>query len=162
VDYLAILFRWLHMLAAITAVGGTIFMRLALLPAAALLPEAQRTALHQAVRRRWAGFVMASILFLLLSGFYNLIRKLQLPDVPPSYHMLFGIKFILAIVIFFVASALVGRAAAFARMRANAKLWLTVNMVLAVLVVCISGVLRFIPPPETTVPVDAAQELLAP
>jgi hypothetical protein len=52
---------------------------------------------------------------------------------------------ILALVIFFLASALTGRAAALARFRQNAKFWLSVNVTLAVIVVCISGVLRFVP-----------------
>lgn len=141
---LASLFRWMHILAAIAAVGGTIFARLALLPSLQELPEGHRKTLHEAIRSRWSKVVMASIGFLLISGVYNLviISKAMPEDMKPFYHPLFGIKFLLALVIFFIASAMTGRSAAFEKMRTNARFWLTLNMVLAILLVCISGVLR--------------------
>lgn len=147
-DWLAILFRWMHLLAAITAVGGTIFMRAALAPSIVVLADDQRKALHEQVRSRWVKFVMGAILFLLVSGTYNFLRRFNtgIPkDFNPLYQSLFGVKVLLALFIFFVASALTGRAGALARFRQNAKFWLSVNVTLAVLVVCISGVLRFIP-----------------
>ena len=136
------------MLAAITAVGGTIFMRMALVPSLAVLSDDQRKHLHEQVRSRWVKFVMGAILFLIVSGIYNFLRRNNAgfdADSKRLYHMLFGIKVLLALVIFFVASALTGRAAGLARFRQNAKLWLSINVLLAVIVVCISGVLRFIP-----------------
>lgn len=155
-DYLGILFRWMHILAAITAVGGTIFMRFALLPAVAELPETVRKDFHEAVRSRWARPVQLSILFLLLSGVYNIISMLNEYDVAKVrlYHPLFGIKFLLALVIFFLASVLTGRSARTQKFRDNRRLWLTVNLVLAILVVCISGILRKSDPPKK--PVSAA------
>lgn len=149
-DWAAIVSRWAHILAAITAVGGTIFMRAALVPSVGALDEASRKTLHEGVRSRWVKFVMLAILFLLASGIYNIIMKeKQLKSVEQGakslYHMLFGIKFLLAFVIFFLASALTGRSPAFARLRENARFWLTLNMILAIIVVCISGVLRAIP-----------------
>ncbi|HET6881947.1 MAG TPA: hypothetical protein VFI31_17405 [Pirellulales bacterium] len=147
-DWLAILFRWMHILAAITAVGGTIFMRMALVPSVPVLSEEQRKLLHEQIRSRWVKFVMGAILFLLLSGFYNFFRRINAgldADYKRLYNMFFGIKFLLALVIFFVASALTGRAAALERFRKNARFWLSVNVFLAVAVVCISGVLRFVP-----------------
>ena len=142
IDYLAVLFRWFHILPAIVAVGGTIFMRFALHPAAAELPEAQRTALQEAVRSRWARWIHASILFLLASGFYNFFTLINRYKVPSTYHMLFGIKFLLALAIFALASLLTGRKGVAQRMRQNAKTWLNINILLAVLLVCISGVMR--------------------
>ena len=105
-DWFAILFRWIHILAAITAVGGTIFMRMALVPSVPVLSEEQRKLLHEQVRSRWVKFVMGAILFLLLSGFYNFFRRINVgfdADYKRLYNMLFGIKFLLALVIFFVA-----------------------------------------------------------
>jgi hypothetical protein len=58
---------------------------------------------------------------------------------------LFGIKFLLALVIFFVASLLVGRSPAADRFRQKRKTWLTLNMTLAITVVLISGVMRTLP-----------------
>jgi uncharacterized membrane protein len=142
--------RWLHILAAITAVGGTIFIRYALLPTLATLPDEQRRALHESLRARWSKAVMVSILFLLASGLYNFFvinGRLKsgneaMQDMRSTYHVLFGVKFLLGLGIFFIASALVGRSAAFEKVRANAKLWATVNVSLAIVLVCLSGFMR--------------------
>lgn len=134
--------RWLHILAAITAVGGTIFARSVVVPALDELPEAQRSSLHAAMRRRWSKVVAASIGFLLLSGFYNFAFTVVDYRVPKWYHMVFGIKFLLALVIFMVASLLAGKTSAADKLRKNLKFWLNLNIVLAVIVVCLSGVLR--------------------
>jgi uncharacterized membrane protein len=164
---LGVLFRWMHILAAITAVGGTIFMRMALLPSVGVLGDDARKSLHEAVRGRWAKFVMGSIAFLLISGLYNIAIIEKDHKIPAGdsglYHALFGIKFLLAFGIFFIASALVGRSAAFAKIRQNARFWLTLNMTLAILVVCISGVLRAIrdkpATPPASMPSAAANDL---
>jgi uncharacterized membrane protein len=147
IDWLALVLRWLHIVAAVAAVGGTIFMRVALVPAAAGLPEDAHRALSEAIRRRWSKVVMAAILFLLVSGLWNFLTinasfKAAGLKIPALYHPLFGVKFLLALGIFYIASSLAGRSAATAKFRANAKTWLTVNMVLGILVICISGVLR--------------------
>jgi uncharacterized membrane protein len=146
----ALISRWAHILAAITAVGGTIFIRYALLPSLATLPDEQRRALQESLRARWSKAVMVAILFLLASGLYNFIiinRGLgagneAMLGLKPMYHALFGVKFLLALGIFFIASALVGRSTAFEKVRANAKLWATVNIALAVALVCGSGFMR--------------------
>jgi uncharacterized membrane protein len=147
IDWLALVLRWLHILAAVAAVGGPIFMRVALVPAAADLPEDARSALAEGVRRRWAKLVMAAILFLLVSGLWNFFTinasfKAAGLKIPALYHPLFGVKFLLALGIFYVASSLAGRSPATARFRENARYWLTVNVVLGILVICISGILR--------------------
>lgn len=144
VDTIDLISRWFHVLAAMAAVGGTLFMRWALLPAAAQLAPESRDALLQAVRARWAKVVMAAIALLLVTGLYNISRKEVAYQVSPLYHALFGIKFLLAMGIFFLASALVGRSEAYGAIRRQAGNWLTVNLLLAVLVVCISGALRHI------------------
>lgn len=143
---LSILFRWMHILAAITAVGGTFFMRWALLPTVAELRPAEQERVHSGIRARWAIPVHASIGFLLLSGFYNFVF-VSLPRHPGDglYHGLFGVKFLLALAIFFIATMLVGRSPAAERFRQNRRLWLSTNVWLAIAVVCISGVMRSLP-----------------
>jgi uncharacterized membrane protein len=155
---LALLFRWLHILAAITAVGGSVFARFVVFPTLEPLPPEQRSALHAAMRNRWARIVAAAIGFLLISGLYNFMITVTQYRVPRWYHMVFGVKFLLAMSIFAIASLLVGKTPAAEALRKNAKLWLNLNIVLAVLVVCLSGVLRTAdktpkkPVPETTAP----------
>src|SRR4051812_29935326 len=74
---LLIALRWLHLVAAITAVGGTIFMRFALVPSIGVLNDDQRKLLHENVRPRWAKLVMAAIAFLLISGLINYLMFLK-------------------------------------------------------------------------------------
>ncbi len=139
---LALMSRWLHILAAITAVGGTVFARAVVFPTLRSLPENERSQLHAALRERWATILKAAIGFLLFSGLYNFMLTVSEYRVPPWYHMLFGIKFLLAMAIFAIASLLIGKSPAAHAVRSRATLWLNVNIVLAVVVVCLSGVLR--------------------
>ncbi len=153
-DYLSLISRWLHILAAMAAVGGPIFIRLALIPAmCGTLGDEQRRALHEQIRRRWSKVVMAAILFLLVSGLYNLIQFVRLSHTWGAawesgshnsllYQILFGVKIVLALAVFFIASAVTGRSEVFARFREHAKLWITLNLLLGVLIVCISGQMR--------------------
>lgn len=156
-DVVELVFRWMHVLAAIVAVGGIIFQRFMVLPALDELPEAEQARVADVIRGRWAMWVRAAIAFLLISGLYNFLfvahRRYELP---PLYHALFGIKFLLALVIFTLASFLTGRSGVAQRFVAAARFWLTVNLVLAVAVVGISGVLRGLPRQPKTVEPAAA------
>lgn len=142
IDILGLLFRWMHILAAIAAVGGTIFIRLALMPSLSVLADESRKALHEAIRSRWSKMVMAGIAVLLASGLYNFVVTFRTYYLPGYYVPLFGVKVVLALTIFFIASALVGRSPALEGIRRNARFWVTLNMTLAIVLVCISGVLR--------------------
>jgi uncharacterized membrane protein len=137
-----LVFRWLHILAAITAVGGTIFARAVVVPALDPLPADQRASLHAAMRARWSKMVAAAIAFLLASGLYNFAIIVVRYQLPRWYHPVFGVKFMLAIAIFGIASLLVGKTAAAERVRGHARFWMNVNIALAVAVVVLSGILR--------------------
>jgi uncharacterized membrane protein len=139
---LGLVFRWLHILAAIAAVGGSLFARFVVLPVLAPLPDVERSTLHAAMRARFAKIVAASIAFLLVSGLYNFLVLVANYELPRWYHPLFGVKFLLAFAIFAIASLLVGSSPAAEALRKNTRTWMNVNLTLAVLVVCISGVLR--------------------
>ncbi len=150
-NWLALILRWLHIVAAISLVGGTVFMRLALIPSVAALTDEQRGAMHQQVRSRWARIVHASIAFLLLSGIWNYVRFLNESKAwgddwrtayYNSYQVLFGIKFLIALAIFFLASVLSGRSDGTKKFRQNAKLWTGVNLALALVVVALSAGMR--------------------
>jgi uncharacterized membrane protein len=147
---IGILLRWMHILAAVTAVGGTIFARLALVPSLDVLNDESRSKLHEAIRQHWAKPVQISIGLLLVSGIINAVSIMKNYDVARVgyYHAVFGIKFLLAFVVFFLASALTGHGKATQRFRDNRRYWLTVNMVVAITIVCLSGVLRKSDPPR--------------
>ncbi len=129
---------------AIVVLGGSVFMRFVLMPAASELPDDVHNALRERVRGRWRKFVGAGILLFLVSGFYNYMAAIGTPRVDASklYHPLMGVKILLSLGVFFLASALTGRAQALQGIRQNAKRWLTVTVVLAVVVVAIAGYLK--------------------
>ncbi len=139
---LGLLFRWLHILAAIVAVGGTAFARFVVVPTLNEWPAEERARLHAALRARWSKIIQAAIGFLLVSGLYNIAVTSIKYTVPAWYNPLFGVKFLLAMIIFAVASLLIGKTPLADQVRRSAPFWLNLNIALAVLVVCISGILR--------------------
>ena len=140
-----LLSRWVHVGAAIVLLGGSVFMRFVLMPAAKSLPEGEHDQLRQRILARWKRIVMIGIGLLLLTGFYNYIGVDR--ERLPRYHMLMGIKILLALGVFFLASALTGRSAGLAAIRQNSGRWLTVLIVLAAATVAIAGYLKVALPP---------------
>jgi len=135
--------RWIHIAAVVTAIGGAVFMRFALLPSARdALSEESAAELRAAVRRRWAKFVHAGIALLLITGFFNFYVLAIKPGVDPVYHGFFGPKLLLALVVFFIASGLVARSAGFAKMQAAGAKWFGVLLVLAGVIILLSGILN--------------------
>jgi uncharacterized membrane protein len=142
-----LIMRWLHILSAVTAVGGAIFMLFVLRPAAAAaLQEGDHSGLREAIRTRWQRLVHVCILLFLVSGFYNYLVVMRPQHVDqPLYHALFGVKFLLALVVFVLALALSSSKAWSQRLRADAGRWLSALVLLAVAVVLISGFMRALP-----------------
>jgi uncharacterized membrane protein len=137
-----VLSRWVHVGTTIVLVGGSVFLRFVLMPAAAELPDADEQALRARVVSIWRKFVGIGIGLLLLSGLYNYWRAVPLHKGEGAYHALIGTKMLLALVVFFLASALTGRAQAFERLRENRKKWLAVTIVLAATVVGLGGIAK--------------------
>jgi uncharacterized membrane protein len=137
----------MHIVPAVVAGGAAIFGRLALLPALATLPDAERVRVKETIDRRWRVVVMICITLLLVSGLANFFLY-QAPNHRGQalYHALFGVKFLAALVVFFLASALTGRSPALAPIRANARFHAGIASALVLAILLISGVLRYIPP----------------
>jgi uncharacterized membrane protein len=143
IEILNVASRWVHIATAIVVLGGTFFLRFVLLPAAEPLPEAEHNRLRERLMGRWRKFVMAGIALFLLSGFYNyLIVAAPKHRGDKAYHGLMGIKIVIAFVVFFLASVLVGRSARFEPLRRERKKWLLVLIVLAFTIVLISSFLK--------------------
>jgi uncharacterized membrane protein len=160
---LFLILRYMHILGAIALMGGTIFMRFALRPVVVQLPAETKATLHEEVRRRWALFVMLATTLILVSGLTNLLMTGHFAfdpvlGRPKGYQMLVGIKFILALPIFFIAAILTGRTSMAKRMQANVEFWMNVNLTLALVMVLLGGFLRFVPrqPKEAVAPQTAA------
>jgi len=142
-DYLNLAMRWLHIIPAITLIGGTIFMRFAVIPAYEQLDDEQREKVQESVRRGWSRLLMPSIGFLLISGFVNTANISMAYDFPGGYYnALLAIKIVLAIAIFYIASLLAGRSEAASKFRQKQRYWLNINILLAILLVCIAGAMR--------------------
>ena len=154
IDVIDLVLRWLHILAAITLVGGTIFWRFVCVPGLAHLDESTRKEVFSGLRSRWSRLVMLGTALLLISGLVNLYQIMGQYELPRPYHMVFGIKFLIAMVIFYIAARLSGRSPAADRFREKLGFWLNVNLVLAILVVCLAGYLKVIPhtPKEVSSP----------
>jgi anti-sigma-K factor RskA len=78
------------------------------------------------------------------------------PLLGASYGMIVGIKFLLALPIFLFASFLAGRSATAKKFQASAPFWMNVNLALALVMVLIGGLLKFVPRTYKTEPAAAA------
>lgn len=141
-ELVEVLFRWMHVGTAIVLIGGSVFMRFVLMPAAVELPDDEHQSLRQRIMQRWKKIVMIGILLLLVSGFFNYVRKIQTSDLTPLYNALMGTKILLAFGAFFLASALTGRSPALEKFRTDSKKWLLVLIALTAAVVAIAGFLK--------------------
>lgn len=146
---LAVISRWAHVGTAIVLVGGTAFLRLALIPAL----EGDSSELVSRIRERWKKVVHAGIALFILSGFYNFWLMIPKHKGDSLYHPLVGIKILLAFVVFFLASALVGSKEGTKKFRDNPKKWTGIMLLLAAIIVGISGFVKVRP---YTPPADAA------
>ena len=134
--------RILHVLTAITLVGGSIFTLWILMPSVKPLGESEHANLASAIGGRWKRVVHGGIALFLVTGFYNYFRAMPLHRGDGLYHGLMGTKMLLALVVFFVAAALVGRSAKLEAIRRNRATWLGVLVSIAVIIVAISGFLK--------------------
>lgn len=145
VDWVAAVFRWMHLLGAIVAVGGAVYVKWVVQPVARDVLDADAAArFRERAAARWRMPLHLAITALLVSGIYQFVTLgLSVEGAARgAYHGLFGLKFLLAFVVFFLASALAGRAAAFRGIRDNAGKWVAVTVTFALAIVILSGVLR--------------------
>ena len=144
---LDLILRWTHITGAIMLVGSTIFMRTVYLPAKELSDFEPKPEFTEWLRVAWSRMVLISSGQLLISGLVGFVLLMQRYDISKkfpgsAYQMMFGIKFLLAFVVFFLAAGLAGRSGLAKKLRQREKFWLTVNMVLAITVVLLGGVMR--------------------
>lgn len=141
-EFLTVISRIVHVATAIVLVGGSVFTLLVLIPAAKMIPAETEQTLRKAVTSRWKRFVHLGVLLFLISGFYNYYLAFERHDGDGTYHMLMGIKMLLAFGVFFLASALVGRSSALEPIRQNRGRWLTVIVAASLVIVTIAGYLK--------------------
>lgn len=154
-----ILSRWTHIGTAVVIVGGSVFLRFVLLPAASKLPEEQHLALRAAIIARWKMFVHIGILLFLVSGFYNYFQAMPKHKGQPIYHALIGTKMLLAFGLFFLSSLLVGRSVLAEKMRTRMAYWQTLGIVLGAIIIGISGYVKVAVPVKQPPAVTNAPEV---
>lgn len=111
-------------------------------PVASSLPGDQSIDFKIKLASRWRFFVHIGILVFLVSGLYLFMKAIPYHRGDSTYHMMIGIKILLAIIVFFFISVLVGRSEklGFIRKKATGTLiWVTV---LAVTIVGIASYLK--------------------
>ncbi len=136
-DLLAILMRWTHITCVTFLVGSALYASAVLMPAMAGMPAAAVNDLNNRIAEKLRRLVIFMILGALLSGLYNLLMKTNLPS---GYHMIFGIKMLLALHIFAVAF-LNTKADVPAEKRGR---WMTGVALSGLLILLLSAYLRFI------------------
>ena len=141
-EYAAIVSRWLHILPAITLVGGTIFMRMALVPSLSAGGDQSNDELADQIRARWSTVVNISIGLLLLSGLFSVGQKEIYHQLDMVYRGLLLVKIVLALAIFFIASALSGKSGMAQKLREKESFWLNVTALTSVILVCIAGYMK--------------------
>ena len=151
-DALLLLLRWMHIFGVVLLVGGLCFSRFALLPALADTEEDSREKFQERIRRKWLPWVIIAITLLLVSGLANFllfnsaVKSQGWGDgewmKQTSYHTIFGVKFLLALIVFYFASGLVGRGSGTAWIRSDRARWLGVTLGIAVAIIILSGWLR--------------------
>jgi uncharacterized membrane protein len=142
-DELLIVTRVAHIGSAIVMVGGTVFLRYILMPVAerSLNPE-DHEKLRDQILCVWRRVVHRLIIVFLISGFINYFRSMTDHHGDAFYHSMMGSKIILALAMFFISMALVGRSPSLENFRKQRAKWLSINIVLALVIVVISGVLK--------------------
>jgi hypothetical protein len=132
---LTIFMRFLHILSAITLVGGALTWRYAAIPALAPLAADTRSKVGDAIAAAWRPFVLSAIAGILISGIFNFLRKTGLT---PAYHAVFGIKILLALHVFAVLFLATGAG------NAKRSRQLTGVAISGVAIVILSAVLRWL------------------
>ena len=132
--------RVLHILGAIILVGGLFYIRTVLAPAGVEACFADRRAV-------WARWVGVATFLLLATGIYNFVEIMKQAGadgekLEPTYHMLFGIKFLLGLLVMFLAAMLAGKTALAEKFRTNMGRWLNVAWFAALAIVVIAALLR--------------------
>jgi hypothetical protein len=99
-DMLTAVMRWIHLTSVVTLIGGIFYARFVIAPASQRLSTESRGVLDEAAALKYRPLVYAAITGLVLSGIYNYLYK---TGHSVLYHMLFGIKMLLALHVFSVA-----------------------------------------------------------
>jgi hypothetical protein len=139
--------RAIHILGAIILVGGLFYLRMIVAPRLrAGDANAGADPWFAGRRAAWAMWVGIATLALLATGLFNYLQIVKMHErLATSYHMIAGIKIVLALVVFVLVALVSGRSALAERFRQNMKFWLAACLIVAIAVVILGSVLRSYP-----------------
>lgn len=137
-DYLSLIFRWMHILPASIMFGGAVFVRYCLIPSSA----GSSFDTNQEMRKSWMRLVSISTLLLLVSGLYNGITKIIAYKLTPDYHGLVLGKLLIGLAVFYLAAVLAGRSDRAVRMRQKETYWTNILVFLMFLLIMIGGYMK--------------------
>mgnify|MGYP001184945029 CR=1 FL=1 len=138
--------RWVHILCAVVVVGSIVFYMFAVVPASRkAFDDGMPDAFKMALMKKWKLLLPPPIIFFIATGMYYYLEVTRhLHEGQSVYHMLFGIKFLLALVVFALYITLTSTMKWSERLRDKKALWLLlVGLVTAV--VMIGGYMRTMP-----------------
>lgn len=154
--------RVLHIAGAGAIFGGLVYLKRVVAPLATDASDKEE-ALYRGRRSAWAGIVMAATALLLLSGTLNIYTIVVGSEkMPAPYHMMFGVKFLLAMFVFFVAAGTAGKSPMATNMQASARKWLNLAIGALLLIFALGAAMRtFEKTPRAAVPDQARNSTLS-
>jgi len=137
-DILQIVMRYLHVVSAVVAVGGTAFALLCLSPAVQQLEEAARRPLVEFAEGRFRRVLALALLGLLVTGIFNWAATgATYKAMGPMANALLGTKVLLAFVLFGIVIARASNL-----LPGPSRRWHIVNVHLAAIIILLAAVLR--------------------
>jgi uncharacterized membrane protein len=135
--------RILHILGAIILVGGVFYLCNVVKPVSGVAASDQQFGGRRAAWAKWVGI---ATLLLLVTGLWNYLQIIWTNQrMPPSYHMIAGLKMLAGLVLFFLAALLAGSSAAAEALRGRMQFWLNLCLVIGIITVALGSVLRTYP-----------------
>ena len=134
--------QWVHLAAAVAAVGGVLYVRVVLMKSLRALPPEHAPLVLKAAGRRFHPLLWTAIALLFVSGLYNVAIAAARGVADPLYWRLLGVKVLLALVLFALALAVTVPTPALANFQRRRPQVLAVNLVLAAVILYLSAYLR--------------------
>lgn len=146
---LRIVARAIHITCAVILGGGIFYMRTILAPSGPDACFADR-------RHPWSRWVMVTSALLLITGLFTFIvynRLSKAPGATPlsgTYHMIFGVHMLLALVVMFIAALVAGKSAGAERARGNINRWLRIAWTSVMAIIILGAMMRMMHEPAPT------------
>ncbi|MFQ5915696.1 MAG: hypothetical protein ACE5JS_21195 [Nitrospinota bacterium] len=126
--------KFLHVAAAGITFGGVVVMLWALMPSLGKVDSQAAATLTDLVGRRFRWMIWTVIVFLLGTGIWMIVLVFTVGVPGPLYHIILGVKILLALVIFAIALGITVPAKGLESMRQSRRRWMIIEVHLIVVV----------------------------